>query len=245
MANFAGFDRSAYPGDTLMQAIKQNTNLQWCGFYLAPAPSHPDTSWMSKRSLLRGLGFGLAPVYVGQQSTGRGSHILTGPQGAIDGQDAADLATAAGFAPASIIFLDVEQGGGPEPKTKQYYQAWVAALVDAGFSPGIYCSHSQTADSLRRLDNRPVFWVFDLRHFTCDQNAATARKMLVSQDPPFPTPDPSSSGVPFARLLQFTQTLGSAGPQCVIKAGDRVLSGVDFDSSVAADPSDPASYPHS
>jgi len=32
-------DTAQYPGDRVMQSLFKNTNLQWTGFYLTPAPS--------------------------------------------------------------------------------------------------------------------------------------------------------------------------------------------------------------
>jgi hypothetical protein len=241
MPNFAGFDRGGYPGDAAMQAIIQNTNLSWCGFYLAPAPSHPDRSWMAKRAFLQGLGFGLAPIYVGQQVSGPGSHIVTAAQGTIDGQDAAQLATKAGFGPGSIVFLDVEQGPPVQPQTIAYCVAWVAALIANGCAPGVYCSHSGIAQALFNADNRPVFWVFNINAFTCVPSEVTAHRVLIPRDPPFPTPDPATSGVPFAKLLQFAQS--NQPTKCGIRAGGLVVTNVDFDSSVASDPSNSATYP--
>ena len=49
MAGHAGFDRSEYPKDGVMDWLKANTNLVWCGYYLGPTPSHSGTSWMGKR----------------------------------------------------------------------------------------------------------------------------------------------------------------------------------------------------
>jgi len=49
MAGHPGFDVSAFPGVSKMAKLKQNTNLEWCGFYLAPAPSHANTGWMGQR----------------------------------------------------------------------------------------------------------------------------------------------------------------------------------------------------
>src|SRR5690242_8977257 len=104
MTNFAGFDRSTYPGDGQMTWLKQNTNLAWCGFYLAPAPSHANQSWMTKCAFLKGLGWGLAPIYVGQQTqTSHGSHNLTAAQGTADAQNAAMLAQQAGFPNNCVI----------------------------------------------------------------------------------------------------------------------------------------------
>src|SRR5262245_38171774 len=119
MAIFLGFDRSAYPGDNIMQLLRNAAHLDFTGFYLAPAPSHPDTSWMGKRAFLAGLGYGFAPVYVGQQQPpppghqSPGSHIITAAQGTIDGKNATDLAGHAGFGPNSVIYLDIETGDAP------------------------------------------------------------------------------------------------------------------------------------
>jgi len=50
---FAGFDCSGFPGETVMQKLRSTTNFKFCGYYLAPAPSHSDPSWMGKRSFLK------------------------------------------------------------------------------------------------------------------------------------------------------------------------------------------------
>src|SRR6266566_10150723 len=39
-----GFDTSAYPGDAVMTLLRPS--FDFCGFYLAPAPSHNNASWM-------------------------------------------------------------------------------------------------------------------------------------------------------------------------------------------------------
>ena len=38
MAFYAGFDILQYPNMAMMNWLNQNTNLVWCGYYLAPAP---------------------------------------------------------------------------------------------------------------------------------------------------------------------------------------------------------------
>lgn len=65
-----GFDRSAYPGDGVMQSLWDSTPLGYVGVYLAPAPSHSNTAWLSKVGLLQSMGWGFLPVYVGQQASG-------------------------------------------------------------------------------------------------------------------------------------------------------------------------------
>lgn len=39
MAFFAGFDSLEYPKKKMMDWLNTNTNLVWCGYYLAPAPN--------------------------------------------------------------------------------------------------------------------------------------------------------------------------------------------------------------
>jgi hypothetical protein len=233
---FAGFDRLDYPGDSMMQTIFDETNLCWCGFYLAPAPSQGNTSWMLKRAYLQQIGWGFAPIYVGQQAVGPGSHTVTAKQGVIDAQDAATLASSAGFPTGSILFLDIEQGPPVGAGALAYYDAWVSELEDhTNYSPGVYCSFYQVADALKKLNARPTFWVFNINHYTCGPAKGTHERIKATT--PFPAPDPTQSGVNFAQLWQLGQ-----GNNCSIQAGGHTLARVDFDSASAADPSDPVSY---
>lgn len=63
-----GFDTSIYPGDAAMRAWrKPGSPYEWVGYYLQ-APCHRDPSWMGKRQTLTSMGWGLAVLYVGQQT---------------------------------------------------------------------------------------------------------------------------------------------------------------------------------
>lgn len=63
-----GFDTYAYPGDDLMRAwLDQSVPYEWVGYYL-PAPCHSGTTWMGKRQRLADMGWGMAVIYVGQQT---------------------------------------------------------------------------------------------------------------------------------------------------------------------------------
>ena len=66
-----GFDTSKYPGDDAMQAWRDDGSYEWVGYYLPSAPCHRDASWAGKREPLSRMGWGLAVVYVGQQTWGR------------------------------------------------------------------------------------------------------------------------------------------------------------------------------
>jgi hypothetical protein len=53
---YLGFDRSTWPGTSVMSDWWTNTPLWFAGFYLAPAPNHPNTSWMTRRSVMKSQG---------------------------------------------------------------------------------------------------------------------------------------------------------------------------------------------
>jgi hypothetical protein len=218
MAIFLGLDTAAYPGDNVMKLARTQANIAFTGFYLGPAPSHPDTSFMKKRSFLSGLGFGFAPIYVGQQQSGPGSHLLSTKQGGIDGKNAVALMQAANFPAASVVYLDVETGPPAVPAFFDYYTAWVQAVATSGFTPGLYCSHLLAAQFLAH-DSRAIPWVFQLTF--SNGHVFT---------PPLPAPDPSKSSFSGAKVLQFAQncTLNMAGTQ---------LRPVDLDTALVPDPS--------
>ena len=66
-----GFDTFAYPGDDAMRAwLTADKPYRWVGYYL-PAPCHSDDSWEGKRDTLSEMGWGMAVIYVGQQTWGR------------------------------------------------------------------------------------------------------------------------------------------------------------------------------
>jgi hypothetical protein len=145
MAFHAGFDILQYPG-TAMGWLKANTNLVWCGYYLAPAPNRQTSPWKGTLAAIRQT-WGVLPIYVGQQdpSTGHGSYvpssILTKAQGAIDGTAACTLVANEGFARGSFVYLDWESGGLGAAGT-DYIAAWISTVAaDGRAQPGIYCSH--------------------------------------------------------------------------------------------------------
>jgi hypothetical protein len=66
-----GFDTYAYPGDDEMRAWQTASKpYKWVGYYLS-APCHRDDSFMGKRETLSRMGWGMAVIYVGQQTWGR------------------------------------------------------------------------------------------------------------------------------------------------------------------------------
>jgi len=223
MPGFAGFDRSAFPGTAEMTWLRANTNLVWCGSYLAPAPSHPDTSWMGQRAALMAAGWGTAPVYVGQQLSGRGSRNVTGPQGVLDGNDAVQLMNQEGYAAGSCVYLDLEDGAPLAFPRTDYVANWVDTVAAGGFLPGVYCSHGIAA-AVHTLKPSARVWAF---------------KVTTTAEHPFPGlnfPDlhPAGSGYAGAFIWQLGQscrlTLPGAPTASIV---------VDLDSALTADPAAP------
>src|SRR3954471_19539669 len=62
-----GFDTYAYPGDAVMRNWRDNAPYEWVGYYLS-APCHDGETWMGKRQRLADMGWGMAVIYVGQQT---------------------------------------------------------------------------------------------------------------------------------------------------------------------------------
>jgi len=138
---YTGFDTGTFPGADRLAWLKANTRLSWCGFYLGPAPSHHDAGWMGQRKTLLAQGWGLAPIYLGQQTAGPGSRNVSAQQGGCDGEEAVRLADVAGFPRQSTIYLDWEDGSRPSDTALAYISRWVAAVIENGYQPGLYCSH--------------------------------------------------------------------------------------------------------
>ena len=214
-----GFDTGEYPGDDAMRAWRSGGSpYEWTGYYL-PSPCHPDEGWSGKRQTLTQMGYGLAVLYVGQQTWGRkpgvphyvpvrvsrkvrtrvgyGKHrrtvtrtkthmvmrraakpgptetcnadFVTAARGARDGIDAATRASREGFAPGTTVFLDLERMDVLHQPMREYYMAWVRAmLADGRYRPGIYV-HTFNANvvyydvkgvyTAAGADGDPPFWV--------------------------------------------------------------------------------------
>ncbi|MFN0247508.1 MAG: glycoside hydrolase domain-containing protein [Kofleriaceae bacterium] len=216
---YAGMDISIYPGDDVMDDLIETTNLIWCGFYLGPAPSHKDPSWMDRRAHLQKTGWGFAPIYVGQQETsGPGSHVLTAKQGELDADNACFLAKAAGFGSRSVIYLDVEQGGALSTACAAYVKAWLEIVAAFDYVPGVYCSHT-TAASVQALGVDVKLWVFKVA--TINTNTTKTQ--------PFKDDDPHETGIADAVAWQWAQ-------ECAISTVRGPLY-VDLDTAAVSDPS--------
>jgi hypothetical protein len=91
--------------------------LIWRGFFLGP---HGDMHAAD------------GPVFASRGSDDATARCLTAAEGRRDGDSARFLARIAGIAAASVLYLDIDEGGSAE-----YFAAWVAAVQTGGFTPGV------------------------------------------------------------------------------------------------------------
>jgi len=173
---------------------------------------------MDRRPFLAKRGWGFAPVYVGQQDSGPGSHHMTANQGEVDGDNACLLAKAAGFPTATVIYLDLETGGAISQASAAYLKAWADVVAALDYVPGVYCSHTSVA-SIQVLGIDLQFWVF--RVLNSD--------VAVEKVSPFKDDDPDDAGLGDAVAWQWAQN-------CQIDTEAGLLQ-VDLDTASTRDPS--------
>lgn len=221
--HYAGFDASGYPGDAFMVWAKQHTNLAWCGFYLT-APSHGDAGWMGKRNALAAQGWGLAPVFVGQQIEGPGSHVETAAQGRVDGAITCERMATATFPARSYVYLDLENGPPETDAEDAYVIAWAEGVRGGGYAPGVYCSHLLAPRIAAAVPDARV-WCF----------AVPTVASTPIYGATFPALDPAGCGYPDAALWQHRQNVAWHNTSRI-----HPLITVDLDTAAMADPSAPA-----
>jgi hypothetical protein len=209
MTYYAGFDTEFIPTPAQLDWLKTSTNLSWCGYYLAPAPNQHHISWMGNRQALINQGWGLLPIYVGQQTTaGARSHNAVASQGRTDGAQAVQLASSEGFPPNSNIFLDWEDGTNPVPAAAQgYLCAWSTAVAESRYQPGIYCSHHLAAsmEALMNTLNPPLavpIWAWKVPTTSAPPYAGPLTAMPTGEPP---VPSPGECGYPQAFAWQCQQ----------------------------------------
>jgi hypothetical protein len=187
--HFVGFDTHTYPGTGVMRAWKNapGAPYSWVGFYL-PSPCHADASWSGKRDTLQAMGWGLAVVYVGEQTWGKtppslpparlvavrkrspcSASLMNTDEGRANADDAVRRASHEGFGTGAVIFLDLERVEKVPPAMRDYYRAWVARMLATGrYRPGIY-THQHNAQQIftdvkdvfiaARDTETPRFWI--------------------------------------------------------------------------------------
>jgi len=198
-----GFDRNDYPGDTSLKALRET--FSFAGYWLNVPPGANANTWAGHRAAVESAGFGFLVLFNGRLFSELKSVANATRLGQSDGQAAIAAAHQEGFPPATIIFLDQEQGGRMLPEQKAYIYAWIDAVIAAGFDAGIYCS------GIAAKDDGKIVTANDIH------NNAQGRKItyFVTNDacPPSPgcafpkrPPSPAESGISFADIWQFAQS---------------------------------------
>ena len=130
----------------------------------------------------------MAVVYVGEQTWGKVPRTLTPAQrdavrkksdcstdlispeeGTANAEDAVAKTKAEGFAPGSVIFLDLERMEKIPPAMQAYYRAWAAEVLKEGtYLPGFYAHqhnaqqiHDDVAQEFKAAGKtvEPRFWI--------------------------------------------------------------------------------------
>jgi len=202
---FLGFDRNDYPGDAALPILRKS--FSFTGYWLSPPPGEKTNTWSGKRKLLRSQGFGFLVLYRGRKTSeveSPGAAIEAGYQ---DAKTATSAAKSEGFAPGTIIFLDIEEGGRLPSNHLIYIAMWFDDLARAGYRPGVYCSGMpvadgpgvtiSTADNIHGYAKSPdiTFWVFN-------DACPLSPGCVAPQNPP----TPSGSGIPYAKIWQFVRS---------------------------------------
>jgi hypothetical protein len=204
-ASYLGFDRNIYPGDDAISVLRHT--FVFTSYWLGPPPGEKTSTWKGKREFLQSQGFGFLILYPGRESGELKDQKDAKQKGSSDASDAAEAAKVEGFAPGTIIFLDIEEGGRLPDSLHAYLHAWFAEIVRSGFRAGVYCSgipvregpgtSITTADDVRTQDS-----IYDITFWVYNDVCPTSPGCTFGQAPPLP----SRSGISFAAVWQYAQS---------------------------------------
>ncbi len=155
---YRGFDLDIFPGVAALEdAFAQG--FSWCASYL-PAPSHSNAGWPSY-PILAATKLKIAPVWVGAQIEGPGSHAVGAAQGKIEGQNCVSELTTRQYPPGSGVVFDTENGAPLSPLQQAHLTAWRDAVRAGGFRPMVYGSYENFV-ALALIFAAEDVWEFEL-----------------------------------------------------------------------------------
>src|SRR5216684_924262 len=203
--SYLGFDRNDYPGDAAMKLLRHD--FAFTSYWLSPPPGEKRNTWKGKRERLVSHGFGFLVLYRGPDNSELKTETDAARKGTQDANAAVAGAREEGFAPGTIIFLDIEEGGRLSPTYHKYVGVWLEALKRAGFRAGVYCSSIPVKEEAAVT----ITTAEDIR------NQATLQEIVIwafnDVCPPSPgcgfprnPPAPSASRVSDAAVWQFAQS---------------------------------------
>lgn len=85
-----------------------------------------------------------------------GTQLVSAARGRIDADDAIRKTIREGFAPGTVIFLDIERMEVVPRRMREYYHAWTERVVEDGRFRAGYYAHKKNAAQIHR-DVKPVF----------------------------------------------------------------------------------------
>jgi hypothetical protein len=202
---YLGFDRNVYPGDDALPILRKS--FSFASYWLSPPPGEKVNTWRGKHDLLRSQGFGFVALYRGRQSRELRTESQAKQRGASDARNASGAAEAEGFAPQTIIFLDIEEGGRLAATYHAYLRAWADELARSGYRVGVYCSAIRVdegggATILTADDIRSHIGALDVVYWVYNDMCPPSPGCGAPQNPP----PVSASGVPYAAVWQFAQS---------------------------------------
>jgi Domain of unknown function (DUF1906) len=236
---YAGIDTARYPGNEAMQWLCKETNLWWTGLYLSVGGIGltDKATWRGKYPVLRNMGWGVAPLYVGKQRNSPKLKARAGHErldGYLDGTEASALALREAIPTGCVLYFDYEGGDQPTRAWMEYYAGWVQAVLDFYYYPGVYCSHrvarflvSDVAQRLERPGGQLEVWSikYDLG----------IGKQFKDDERTYPNTDPGSSGYSDASCWQMGGNCSIPWVQASARGRTQRLK-VDLNSSVYQDP---------
>lgn len=204
---YFGFDRNEYPGDQLLAALHRS--FAYTGYWLNTPPGDSRNTWAGKRALLKSNGFGFMVLYNGRldaQLRGKDAAAL----GRSDALAAISAASREGFASGTILFLDQEEGGRLVTEQAAYLFAWIEAIRESRYQPGVYCSGIPVAEGSAKITtaqqilnhegSKPVaLWVFN-------DKFPPAPGCVLPTKAPAPALTPASSGIKQALVWQYARS---------------------------------------
>ena len=202
---YLGFDRNIYPGDDTLPILRKT--FSFTGYWLSPPPGEKASTWTGKRELLRSQRFGFLVLYRGRESRELKNEKGAKQKGSLDARNAVIAAKAEGFAPHTVVFLDIEDGGRLPAAYHEYLRAWTDELAVADYRAGVYCSGMPVAEGgsvsvVTADDIRHNIGARDLVYWVYNDACPPSPGCVAPQNPP----PASASGVSYAVVWQFAQS---------------------------------------